>query len=270
MGRTDGESRPVNGMEDHLEGQGKETSAVAGQTGNRRPRVQKNITRAIAADICSGTFAVGAFLPIEAELCQRYGVSRTVIRESVKILESKGLVRGRSRVGTIVCPKEEWNILDSQVLEWIGPRVFETDLVKCVFDARRAIEPFAAEYAAERATVQEVGEIERAWEGMRDAAGDVESFTRADVAFHTALLKASHNQVFMQLAGIIQTALEFSLHTSNEVADAHGEAVEIHRLLVEALRMRDKAAARACSHRMLDLTERDLAIAINKHPPAIR
>lgn len=248
--------------------QDERVSAPEGEVPVRRPRVQKNITRAIASDICADVFPVGGFLPTENELCLRYGVSRTVIRESLKILESKGLVRGRSRVGTVVCAKEEWNILDQQVLEWIGPRIFELDLLKCVLDARRAIEPFAAEFAAERATVQEVAEIERAWEQMRDAEGDVARFTEADVAFHAGLLKASHNQVFMQLASIIRAALEFSLYASNEAVDARGEAVEIHKQLVEALRMRDKAAARDCSHRMLDLAARDLALAIRKHPPA--
>jgi DNA-binding FadR family transcriptional regulator len=239
---------------------------AARETGVRRPRVQKNVTRAIASDICADIFPIGGFLPTENDLGLRYGVSRTVIRETLKILESKGLVRGRSRVGTVVCPKEDWNILDQQVLEWIGPRIFELDLLKCVLDARRAIEPFAAEFAAERATVQDVAEIERAWEQMRDAEGDLEAFTAADVAFHAALLKASHNQVFMQLASIIRAALEFSLHASNEAADARDEAVAIHKRLVEALRMRDKAAARECSHVMLDIAARDLAIAIRKHP----
>lgn len=232
----------------------------------RRPRVQKNVTRTIASDIFAEDFPVASFLPTENELCLRYGVSRTVIRESLKILESKGLVRGRSRVGTVVCAREEWNILDQQVLEWIGPRIFELDLLSCVLDARRAIEPFAAEFAAERATAQEVGEIERAWEMMRDAEGDLEAFTHADVAFHAALLKASHNQVFMQLASIIRAALEFSLHASNEVVERRDEAVEVHRQLVEALRMRDKAAARDCSNRMLNVAARDIAIAAQKHP----
>lgn len=249
----------------------KRLEADQGDAAPRRPRVQKNITRTIATDIFDEVFAIGGFLPTEAELCLRYGVSRTVIRESLKILESKGLVRGRSRVGTIVCGKDEWNILDGQVLEWIGPRIFEYDLLGCVLEARRAMEPFAAEFAAERATMQEVAEIERAWECMRDAEGDLEAFTKADVAFHAALLKASHNQVFQQLISIIQAALEFSLHASNEAADARDEAVELHRQLVEALRLRDKAAARDCVNRMLDVAARDLAIAVKKHPiPAER
>lgn len=232
----------------------------------KRPRVQKNVTRAIATDIFADVFPAGSMLPTENELCTQYSVSRTVIRESLKILESKGLVRGRSRIGTQVCVKEDWNILDQQVLEWIGPRIFELDLLQCVLDARRAIEPFAAELAAQRASMQEIAEIEQAWQQMRDSEGDVEKFTQADVAFHASLLKASHNQVFMQLSSIISAALEFSLHASNEAVDTRVEALDVHYRLVEALRLRDAAAARACANHMLEIAARDLAIAVRKHP----
>lgn len=232
----------------------------------KRPRVQKNITRSIATDICADIFPVGSMLPTENELCVRYGVSRTVIRESLKILASKGMLRSRSRVGTQICEKEEWNILDQQVLEWIGPRIFELDLLQCVLDARRAIEPYAAELAAERASFQEIADIENAWQRMSDVESDVTAFTRADVAFHTGLLKASHNQVFMQLSSIISAALEFSLYASNEAVETRSEALDVHRALIEALRMRDKAAARDCSQRMLAIASRDLAIAMRKQP----
>lgn len=247
--------------------EGQEPQGAAEEQVQRRPRVQKNVTRTIASDICADIFPVGSYLPRENDLCERYGVSRTVIRESLKILESKGMVRGRSRVGTIVCGKDEWNILDAQVLEWIGERIFEFDLLNCILEARRAIEPVAAEFAAERATVQEIADLERAWQAMRDGERDIAGFTDADVAFHTCLLKASHNQVFLQLVGIIQAALKFSLHASNEAAERRDEAIDIHRELVEALRMRDKAAARDCSTRMLDLAARDLATAVKQHRP---
>ncbi|MGF6175223.1 FadR/GntR family transcriptional regulator [Ensifer sp. 4252] len=247
--------------------EGQEPQGTVQEQVQRRPRVQKNVTRTIASDICADIFPVGSYLPRENDLCERYAVSRTVIRESLKILESKGMVRGRSRVGTVVCGKDEWNILDAQVLEWIGERIFEFDLLNCILEARRAIEPVAAEFAAERATVQEIADLERAWQSMRDGESDIAGFTDADVAFHTCLLKASHNQVFLQLVGIIQAALKFSLHASNEAAERRDEAIDIHRELVEALRMRDKAAARDCSIRMLDLAARDLATAVKQHSP---
>jgi len=243
-----------------------EREGVSADAVQKRPRVQKNVTRSIASDIFADVFPSGSLLPTESELCIRYGVSRTVVRESLKILESKGLVRGRSRVGTSVCDKEEWNILDQQMLEWIGPRIVEMDLLQCVLDARRAIEPFAAELAAQRAGVQEIAAIEAAWQAMCDAEGDVEKFTKADVAFHTGVLKASRNQVFMQLSSIISAALEFSLHASNEAVDTRGEALDVHHALIEALRMRDAKAARHCSQRMLDIAARDLAIAMQKYP----
>jgi GntR family transcriptional regulator, galactonate operon transcriptional repressor len=223
----------------------------------------------MASDICSELFPSGALLPRETDLCEHYGVSRTVIREALKVLASKGLVRGRSRVGTIVCQKNEWNILDQQVLEWIGPRILDFDLLDCILEARRTFEPKAAELAAERASVQEIAELEKAWEQMRDARGDIERFTEADVNFHTILLTASHNQVFSQLTGIIYAALKYALHTSNEAVDDRDEAVAVHQDLVEALRMRDKVGARKYSHSMLDLAARDLAaarIAIGKSP----
>ncbi len=233
----------------------------------RRPRVQKNVTTALGLDICSERYPVGTALPKESDLCELYGVSRTVVRESLKILATKGLVHSRPRVGTVVCDKAEWNLLDPQILEWMGPRIQDLDLLGCILETRRTVEPVAAEFAAERASVQEIADLEAAWTRMRDAGADTEAFTRADVQFHEILLKASHNQVFRQLSSIIHAALMYSLYRSNEALDHRDEALGIHRDLVEALRLRDKAAARAASHRMLDTAVRDLAPAMRGRRP---
>ena len=230
----------------------------------RRPRVSKNVTEAIALDICEERYPPGSQLPRENDLGEVYGVSRTVIRESLKILESKGMVKSRSRVGTVVCEKDDWNILDQQVLGWIGPRIYDFDLVGCILEARRTIEPAAAELAASRATAQDIADLEKAWIAMRELEGNNERFTEADVAFHTILLRASHHHVFRPLSAIIHAALKYSLSTSNEAVERHDEALDIHRELVEALRMRDGPAARACSARMLDLAARDLAAALKQ------
>ena len=232
--------------------------------------MQKTVVAAIGLDICSERYPAGSALPKENDLCALYGVSRTVIRETLKVLATKGLVHSRPRVGTVVCAKAEWNILDAQVLEWMGPRIQELDLLGCILETRRTVEPVAAEFAAERATVQEIADLEGAWMRMRDADadGDTAAFTRADVQFHEILLKASHNLVFRQLSAIIHAALIYSLHRSNEVVDRRDEALEVHRQLVEALRLRDKAAARTCSHRMLDLAARDLAPAMRRRGQA--
>ena len=231
----------------------------------KRPRVRLNVTAAIGADICSERYPAGSPLPKENDLCTLYGVSRTVIRESLKVLETKGLVRGRPRIGTVVCNKDEWNILDAQILEWMGPRIHDLDLLGCILEARRTVEPVAAALAARRATAQEIADLEKAWRQMSDAEDDLEAFTAADVLFHETLLKASHNRVFLQLSSIIHAGLIYSLHTSNEAVDERAEALAVHRDLVEALRMRDAEAARVCSERMLNLAARDLAAAARQH-----
>jgi len=230
----------------------------AGAQNGRRPRVRKNITAAIALEICSERYPSGSALPRENDLCEQYGVSRTVIRESLKILESKGLVLGKPRVGTVVCDKDDWNILDQDVLEWMGPHINDFDLLGCILEARRTIEPAAAELAAERATAQEIADLDGAWRQMRDSSRNPERFTDADVLFHTVLLNASHNQVFRRLSSAIHAALKYALHASNIAVESRDEAIILHGELVEALRLRDRARARTSVNKMLDLASRDL------------
>ena len=234
---------------------------MADRTARRiqRPRVRQNVTAAIGTDICGGRFAPGTVLPRESDLCATYGVSRTVIRESLKVLETKGLVRGRPRVGTLVCERADWNVLDAQILEWMGPDVLSAELLGSILEARRTVEPAAAFLAAERATAQEIADLERACDDMGGAEGDLEAFTAADTRFHETLLKASHNQVFHQLSSIIHAALSYALHASNRAAGRQDEALGVHRELVEALRMRDGRRAETCSRHILDLAARDLS-----------
>lgn len=228
-----------------------------------RPRVQKNITATLAADILNGRFKSGTMLPRENDLCEEYGVSRTVIRETIKTLESKGLVRGKPRVGTLVCEQDDWNLLDQQVLDWLGPRIVDLDLLLCILEARRAIGPVAAELATQRASAMDIAALELAWKQMNEAGEDIEAFTQGDVDFHIALLRASHNQVFRQLCSIIEAALRYTLYTSNDAVASREEAISEHQELVEAIRLRDKTRARNSSNRMLDLAARDLGMMNN-------
>lgn len=227
---------------------------------NQRPRVKDSVTSALAIDICASYFQPGSFLPREHDLCERYAVSRTVIREALKVLESKGMVRGRSRVGTVVCEKEEWNILDPQVIEWLGDNILELDLLSCILEARQVIEPAAAALAVKHATVQQVADLERAWQMMHESEDDPIAFTEADALFHTCLMRASHNRVFTQLARTIEAALFYMLQQTNNAVVTRTEAVALHGQLVEAIRMRDHEAAQLCAKRILELTERDLRL----------
>lgn len=235
----------------------------------KRPRVGKNIVNMLGSDICNGVFKGIDILPSESDLCTQYGVSRTVIREALNVVESKGLIRRKSRVGTRICPQDEWNILDEQVINWLGAAIYETNIFESVLEARRFIEPLAAELAAERASITEIAALETAWQAMADAGHNVELFSKADFQFHKLLLKASHNRVFQQLEHSFQAAIRHSLQTTAKAADSLDEAVETHFDLVEALRMRDKQAAKEAVDKMLNLSARDFAkasVTLGKKP----
>ena len=239
---------------------GSEPGAATLVVRRTKPRVQKEIIATLARAIASGRFPPGSNLPRENDLCAEFGVSRTVIREALKVLESKGLVRGRPRVGTTVRDKEDWNLLDPDIVDWMGTGFLDPALLMSILEARRAIEPAAAGLAATRATTQEIADLDHAWQRMAGAA-DEETFTEADVAFHTVLLKASHNRVFAQFSGLIHAAMQRALGASNRSVANHEEALRVHHWLVEALRLRDAQGARQAVNAILDLAERDLRAA---------
>ena len=114
----------------------------------RKPRVKREIVAALARRILSGEIQPSEYLPKESELCAQYGVSRTVIREATKVLESKGLLRSRSRVGTRVLEASEWNMLDPDLLALASSDFHDPRFVDSLMEARRIIEPAAAELAA--------------------------------------------------------------------------------------------------------------------------
>lgn len=227
-----------------------------------RPRVMMDITAAIASGIFSGRYVPGGTLPTENDLGVEYGVSRTVIREALKVLAAKGLVITRPRIGTVVCEADNWNIIDPQVLAWHAPHALDDTLFDAILETRRAIEPLVACLAATRATLREIADLEAAWQGMANAGDDLTRFAQSDILFHRILYGACHNPVFRQIGGMIDAALTFALETTATISsDRRTEAVHAHREVVEALRIRDGEAARRAADRILDLAARDLASA---------
>ena len=237
-----------------------ETSASGGQ----RPRVMPDVTRALAEEVLSGKYAPGTALPTENELGTAYGVSRTVIREAIKVLAAKGLVVTRPRVGTVVSDPDNWSLLDPQVISWHGPGLFDANLLGAVLETRRVLEPLAASLAAERATLREIADLDGAWQLMKEASEDVEKFSAADVEFHRILYRASHNPVLRQISGLIDAALTYSFETSNKTVFNRDDAVRCHHAVVEALRMRDVDGAGAAASKLIEQAAHDIDLAGRK------
>ena len=162
--------------------------------------VDRDVLDTLGRRIIAGALPQGTTLPTESQLCTEFGVSRTAVREAVKMLAAKGLVVSRQRAGTRVHEIDLWNRLDPDVLGWMSAGAFDADFSRGLLEARHAIEPAAARWAAMRATARDVAAIEIAYEAMQTAeVSDLAACAEADLAFHSAILRASHNPVFTAL-----------------------------------------------------------------------
>lgn len=159
--------------------------------------------------IAAGSYGEGETLPVEQDLADSLQVGRNALREAVKVLTGKGLIKTAPRSGTKIRPREEWNMLDPDVLKWhADPQIASNSFMLDLIEVRRIVEPKAAELAATRATRQDVADILSAYETMAATdpfdAGHIE----ADIAFHSAILKASHNEVLTHFRHAVATYLK--------------------------------------------------------------
>ncbi len=205
--------------------------------------VHGTIVLAIGEDIVRGRIKPGERLPQEAELIERFRASRTAIREAMKVLTAKGLVRARQRAGTKVRPRAEWDLLDADVLSWHDPDTISDTLVGDLVELRQFLEPKAARLAAERATVDDIEAMQAAHEQMARAATDPAGFNAADIAFHLAVFAGCHNLVIQRLSGIVETVLTLSFRLQRPGLADMQEAVEAHGRVIDRVRARDRAGA---------------------------
>lgn len=227
----------------------------------RKPRVKAEVVAAMARAILTGEVAQGSFMPTEAELCQQYGVSRTVVREATKVLESKGLLSIRSRVGTQVQDKAVWNLLDPDMLAWAEDSSEQPEYIASLMEIRRIIEPAAVELAAMRATERDILDLENAFERMAAFPIDeVEYYAEADVDFHNALLVATRNQVLVQLGRIIGVSLKSLLMRTAQAGTHPKRALELHGEIVVAIKERDPQRARKAIVAIVESASRDLKL----------
>jgi DNA-binding FadR family transcriptional regulator len=207
--------------------------------------------------------APGATLPDETALSERFGVSRTVVREAIKVLASKGLVESRPKVGTRVRPRRYWNLLDPDVLAWRYEAGPDEGFLEEISEVRGVIEPAAAALAAERSTAAEAAEI-LAWCDRMDvaAADDGDDYIDADMAFHTAILDACHNDLLAQLSDTITMALRVSRRLTVTVPGSSLAAMPAHQAVARAIADHDPRAAERAMSALLLVTAADIERAL--------
>lgn len=224
--------------------------------------MHQQVVKTLAQLILSRSLAPGQPLPSEPELCSSLNVSRSAIREAVKVLGSKGLIITKPRTGTRVRPYEDWNLLDADVLAWSMELAPRPELVLSLIEARQVIEPAAARFAAMRATAVDIEPMQRAFDTMTasKASQDFQAFNQADIEFHTALLRASRNIVFQQLATMIGAALAYSFRLTIDRAKEPGASLPNHGEVIERIRDRDSEGAYRSMARLLDIAVIDLGL----------
>lgn len=159
--------------------------------------------------ISAGVYHEGETLPVEQELADSLGVGRNALREAVKVLSGKGMISTAPRSGTKVRSKDEWNMMDADVLSWhADPEIATEEFMLDLIEMRRIIEPKAAELAAKRATREDVAAILEAFEEMKLNADNLSARMEADIKFHSAILNATHNAVLSHFKTAITTYLK--------------------------------------------------------------
>jgi len=196
--------------------------------------------------IVSGQQPEGSLLPGDVELLERFGVSRTVLREALKTLAAKGMVQARARVGTRVRPRALWNLFDTEVLKWHAEVGLEPDFFVHLAEIRMVLEPEAAAYAALRSTPDDLREMSDWLERMGQKGIGREAFAQADLEFHLAVARAAHNPFFVSISTLIEVVLVAMLTISSpaDVPDRLAASVVQHRRISKAIAERNPDEAR--------------------------
>ncbi|MCZ4118194.1 FadR/GntR family transcriptional regulator [Streptomyces sp. H39-S7] len=194
--------------------------------------------------IASGAYPPGTVLRID-ELEERYGVSRTVVREAVRVLEAMHLVETRRRVGITVRRTEEWNVFDPAVIRWRLAGADRPRQLRSLTMLRTAVEPVAAGLAAQAATPGQCRELTVLASDMVAAgrAADLAEYLVHDVAFHRVMLRASGNEMFARLGDVVAEVLTGRTEHHVMFTAPDPEAVTLHVRVAEAVRARDAASA---------------------------
>lgn len=202
------------------------------------------VLESLGPAITAGEYPPGSVLRTD-ELAQRFEVSRSVMREAVRVLESMHLVESRRRVGVTVLPTVEWNVYDPQVIRWRLAGADRPRQLRSLTVLRSAVEPVAAGLAAKHATPEQCAELTECALGMvaNSRGHRLEGYLIHDVAFHRVILAASGNEMFARLGDVVAEVLAGRTHHEVMFEDPDPAAVTLHVQLAEAVREGDAARA---------------------------
>lgn len=194
----------------------------------------------------------------EARLCRQLKVSRTVVREAIKVLAGKGLVEVRPKLGIRALPRSRWHLTDAQVLGWLCAAGLDNQLILNLCEVRQILEPAAARLAATRATAREIATIQARFHRMVSVSKRSKKFVTADIQFHVAIFAACHNDLLEHMSATIRKAFRPSITVTSKVPEGLRLALEMHRTIAHAIARRDAEGAYNAMVLLLKKTSSDI------------
>jgi DNA-binding FadR family transcriptional regulator len=227
--------------------------------------VVDRLVSAIGREIASGVWKPEQTLPTEPELAHRFGAGRNAVREAVKILAAKGFVRTERRAGTIVRPEFCWNLLDSEVLNWmLSASANKDNLLDELTELQAIIEPTAASLAAAHASAMETLRILEAYDEIEKFRDEMQKAIDADVTFHELLFEATHNRLLIALVPAFSLLLRVNFELCVRAGKSANWNLKEHRQIAEAISRRDSEDAKRATRKLLARNASDLSETIKK------
>ncbi|MEU4782149.1 FadR/GntR family transcriptional regulator [Micromonospora sp. NPDC023633] len=227
--------------------------AVAAQLAPVEAGLHARVLDRLGTAICDGELAPGSVLNID-DLVDRYAVSRSVVREVLRVLASIGFIETRRRVGVMIRPSEDWNVFDPQVIRWRLASAGRIVQLRSITELRTAVEPHAAWLAASRvghdAASDLVGLAAKMWAAGK--AGDEERFLQLDIEFHRRILVASGNEMFVRLQDLIAEVLTGRHQHHLMPHHPHEQALQLHAEVAQAIQRRDGERARRAMVQLME------------------
>jgi len=211
-----------------------------------RPRLHAQVVEELTRRIVQGWWAPGSTLPTESELAEQFEVSRTVIREAIRLLGSKGLIMVKHGSGVYVQPVDAWDHLDPLILINRLEVGHDENLLTQLLDVRRLIEVEAAGLAAVRRSVDDVETLRQIITAMRAAlaSDNVKDLSTLDLRFHEAIFNASGNLVLRQMVWTIATLFQAARHIHGGRPPRRAESIQGHVAIFAAIEAGDAECAR--------------------------
>jgi len=201
----------------------------------------------------------GSKLPKEADLAERFQVSRIVIREAMKILEDRGMIEVRAGRGTITVAPNPERVKQSLLYLFRDQPMPTVEEMELMLELRQVLEETSASLAAVRATAEDLAEIEDALQAMAAKNGKLKQAVDADMRFHRAVMRAAHNPYLELVLDPVMSTFLRQIKLTN-----FNKGLDLHREVLEEIKARNTIGARQAVRRLMKATLLDSRRALKK------